>query len=458
MAKAKLGKGLRAKVLGRMAATETLISDRHANNMLVGLLTEAEQVVDPVAAWDVVRTEVCESWGFDEPTEGRKPFIYNDGVAIIPVHGILINRFNHCWGFVTGYDFIRRQKNLAEADEDVKFIVYDHDTPGGEAAGCDELAREIFAGRSVKPSLAIVNTLSASGGYWLAAPCSRIICAPSGSVGSIGVYIQHMNIAKMFAEYGVEVEFIKRGKFKTSGNQFEELSAEDRAYLQSMVDERYDEFVAAVAEFRGIEESVARDTEARVMRPTEALSLGLIDAAIAPGAAVSDYLAEMGNDDINEDESEEQTMADPVAITAEQTAEIANAAKARIKGIMTSEEAKGRSGLAEHLAYNTDQTVEQAVATLAVSAKDPEPVAETEEEDDDGAAAEAAAEEEAKAAAAKEAAKGKTNFESAMDKGKHPEVGADGTESAEGVDKVAQILGAQSLATGRMHGEDKKKS
>ena len=450
MAKAKLGKGLRAKVLGRMAATETLISDRHANNMLVGLLTEAEQVTDPMAAWDVVRTEVCESWGFDEPVEGRKPFIYNDGVAIIPVHGILINRFNHCWGFVTGYDFIRRQKNLAEQDDDVKFIVYDHDTPGGEAAGCDELAREIYAGRSIKPSLAIVNTLSASGGYWLAAPCSRIICAPSGSVGSIGVYIQHMNVAKMMAEWGLEVEFVKRGKFKTSGNQFEELSAEDRAYLQSMVDERYDEFVAAVAEFRGIEESVARDTEARVMRPTEALSLGLIDAAIAPGAAVSEYLAEMGNDEIIEDESEEQTMADPVAITAEQTAEIAAATKARIKGIMTSEEAKGRAGLAEHLAYNTDMTEKDAIATLAVSAKDPEPVEETEEEEDEGGAADDdAAEEAARVAAAKEAAKGKTNFESAMDKDKHPEVGADGGEGGDKVDRVAQILGAQSLATGR---------
>ena len=455
MAKAKLlgvGKGLRAKVLGRMAATETLISDRHANNMLVGLLTEAEQVTDPVAAWDVVRTEVCESWGFDEPAEGRKPFIYNDGVAIIPVHGVLINRFNHCWGYVTGYDFIRRQKNLAEQDDDVKFIVYDHDTPGGEAAGCDELAREIYAGRSVKPSIAIVNTLSASGGYWLAAPCSRIICAPSGSVGSIGVYIQHMNVAKMFAEYGIEVEFVKRGKFKTSGNQFEELSAEDRAYLQSMVDERYDEFVAAVAEFRGIEESVARGTEARVMRPTEALSLGLIDAAIAPGAAVSDYLAEIGSDSINDDESEEQTMADPVAITAEQTAEIANAAKACIKGIMTSEEAKGRSDLAEHLAYNTDMTVEQAVATLAVSAKveDTKPV-EGEGDDDAGEGEGEGTDEGEGDDAAKEEAKGKTNFESAMDKGKHPNVGADGVESDDKVDRVSQILGAQTLATGRKH-------
>ena len=64
MAKAKtLGKGLRAKVLGRMSATETLISDRHANAMLVGLLGEAEQVADPVAAWDVVRlSSIMMAW------------------------------------------------------------------------------------------------------------------------------------------------------------------------------------------------------------------------------------------------------------------------------------------------------------------------------------------------------------------------------------------------------------
>lgn len=457
-------RGLMASVLSRMAATETLISDRHAESMLVGLLSEAEKVTDPTAAWDEVRGELAASWGWEDASEGpTKPFLYQDGVAVIPVHGILLNRFNWCWGFVTGYDFIRKQMNAAAVDPDVTLIVFDHDSPGGEAAGCDELAREVKA--LDKPTMAMVNTLSASGGFWLAAPCDKIVCAPSGSVGSIGVYIQHMNFAKMFAEWGVEVEFIKNGEFKTSGNPYESLSEKDREYLQSMVDERANEFFAAVAEFRGIEESVVKGTNARVMRPTEALSLGLIDAAESPVTAVASFVAELGNGEPSSEDSQEEVMAE---ISSEDRVAIANEAKARIKGIMTHEEAKGREGLAEHLAYNTDNSVEAAAAILAAS---PKAEAKSEKKDDgDGADGEddadkkddkkskkkdeEASDDEDKGDKAKgDKAKGGSNFEKAMDNGDNPNVGPDGKGDKSGGDEVsanvARILGAQSAATGR---------
>jgi signal peptide peptidase SppA len=453
-------RGLMAQVLTRMSAGDCLISDRHAESMLMGLLSEAEQVTDPVAAWQEVRGEVASAWGYEEGPDGpSKPFIYQDGVAVIPVHGILVNRFNYCWGYVTGYDFIRKQMNLADKDPDVRLIVFDHDSPGGEAAGCDELAREIAA--LEKPTMALVNSLSASGGFWLAAPCNRIVCAPSGSVGSIGVYILHMNIAKMLTEWGIDTEFVKNGKFKTSGNMYEPMSDEDRAYLQSMVDERATEFHRAVAEFRGIEESVVKGTEARVMRPTEALSLGLIDAAESPTTAVASFVAELGNDEpITDDSQEEVTMAE---ISSEDRAAVAQEAKARIKGIMTHEEAKGREGLAEHLAYDTDMTVEQAAAILKASPKAEAPAQEAEgadgEEASDGKKAKKKKgdddgdEEYAEDDAGDDKAKSKSQFEQAMDGGSHPNVGPDGGSNGGDGDavsaNVARILGAQSAATGR---------
>lgn len=455
--KALRRRGLMSKVLGRMAAGDCLISDRHAKSMLFGLLTDADQVSDPAAAWSEVRSEVMASWGWEDAPEGpQKPFIYQDGVAVIPVHGILVNRFNYCWGFVTGYDFIRKQMNLALADDDVKLIVYDHDTPGGEAAGCDELAREIYASRSVKPSMALVNTSSCSGGFWLAAPCTRVVCAPSGNVGSIGVYIQHMNIAKMLAEWGLEVEFIKNGKFKASGNQFEELSAEDRAYLQDMVDQRAVEFFAAVAEFRGIEESVVKGTDARVMRPTEAIALGLIDAAESPSTAVSSFVAELGGEvPLEQDSQEDVTMAE---ISSEDRAAVATETKARIKGIMTHEEAKGREGLAEHLAYNTESTVEEAAAILKVSPKAEEPKTDDGDKGGEGDDADKNKDGEGDkggdgddADKNKDEASGKTQFEQTMDNGNQPNVGPDGKDAAgpAGTTNIDRILGAQSAATGR---------
>lgn len=455
-------RGLMAQVLSRMSASDCLISDRHAESMLFGLLSEAEQVTDPAAAWAEVRSEVAGAWGYDDGPDGpTKPFIYQDGVAVIPVHGILINRFNYCWGYVTGYDFIRKQMNLAAADPDVNLIVFDHDSPGGEAAGCDELAREIAA--LEKPTMALVNSLSASGGFWLAAPCRRVVCAPSGSVGSIGVYILHMNIAKMLTEWGIETEFVKNGKFKTSGNMYEQLSEEDRAYLQSMVDERAAEFHRAVAEFRGIEESVVKGTEARVMRPTEALALGLIDAAESPTTAVASFVAELGKSDepTTDDSQEEVTMAE---ISSEDRAAVANEAKARIKGIMTHEEASGREGLAEHLAYDTDLTVEQAAAILKASPK-AEAKKDDAESDDSGEAAKSDKKSKKKKDDEDDdeymdgedgddkAKGGPSQFEQAMNGGKHPDVGADASGKDGDGDavssNVSRILGAQAAATGR---------
>ena len=434
--------GLMAQVLGRMSASETLISDRHSESMLVGLLAEAERVEDGEQASATVRRELADSWGFDDGPEDptRKPFLYRDGVAVIPVHGILVNRFPYCWGFVTGYDFIRKQMNAALADPDVKMIVYDHDTPGGEAAGCDELAREIHASREVKPSLAVVNTLSASGGFWLAAPCSRVVCAPSGSVGSIGVYILHMNIQKMLDEMGVEVDYVQRGKFKTSGSPYKSMSREDRDYLQSMVDERYDEFVAAVAEFRGIEETVARDTEARVMRPTEAIALGLIDAAESPAQAVGNFLAELGTQtDPAPNELEDEAMADEITSEqqAAQVAEARKAEQARIKGITTHAEATGREGLAQHLAYDTDMTVEAAAAILAASPKAEAEKPEEKPEDKP----------EEKPEEKPEGEQGRSQFENAMDDGNHPNVSAPGGTGQQS--KVDQILANQAAVTGK---------
>lgn len=468
--------GIMATVLGRMSASETLISDRHTDSMLMGLLAEAEKVEDGDKAAEDVRVEMASAWGVDDSdVEGRKPFLYRDGVAVIPVHGILINRFPYCWGFVTGYEFIRKQMNLAEADPDVKLIVFDHDTPGGEAAGCDELAREI--NELATPTMALVNTLSASGGFWLAAPCNRIVCAPSGSVGSIGVYILHINYEKMFADYGIEFDYIQAGAYKTAGSPYRSLSKSDRQYLQDAVDERYDEFVKAVAEFRGIDEGVARGTEARVMRPSEAISLGLIDAALAPAKAVAEFVAELGTaGESDDDEQEDASIMADQEMSSEQTAAARKAEQTRIKGIMQSAEAEGRTELAEHFAYDTEMSVEAATAALAKA-----PKAEAEKTDDGdkggsggssdngGAADEGSTDDKGNKDTGKEnkdgddtrqsgsesddkdekgdQAKGKSQFEQAMDQGNQPDVGGNGPGGDQS--KVDRILAAQAAATGR---------
>ena len=150
-------------------------------------------------------------------------------------------------------------------------------------------------------------------------------------------------------------------------------------------------------------------------------------------------------------------------MTSEEKAAVAAETKARIKGIMTSDEAKGREGLAEHLAYNTDQSVDEAVATLKVSPKaeapkeEPETPAETDEEK------KAREEQEAKDAEEAEKAKGggnkeRSQFEQRMDADKHPEIGQDGGGAGgdESAAKVAEILGDQTRAFGTKHKQTAK--
>ncbi len=442
------------KLMGRMMNVETLLDPGKSENIIASLLADSAQVGDPNEAQALARQDLAAAWGYADREEGRKPFIYNDGVAVIPIHGVLINRFAYSFGWATGYDFIRAQMNAAIADPDVRLIAYDYDTPGGEAAGCAELAQEFYDNREVKPNVAIVNSLAASGGMWLCAGNSRIIAAPSSSVGSIGVYILHMSMAGMLAEFGLDPTFVQAGKLKTAGNQYQPLDKQALAYLQSMVDERYGEFTAAVAEMRGIDVAVVSGTEARIMRPNEALAIGLIDEVKLPSKAVSDFLAELGNPaEPVSDPEEENTMAE---ISSEDRAAIAGEVKARIKGIMTHEEAKGRTALAEHLAHETESTVEQAVAILKVS---PKVEAEKPAEDkpagdkpaDDKPADDKPADDKPADDKDKDNARGGSNFENAMGNSQHPNAGADGNGGdGDGKgDKVNSILADQAAATGR---------
>ncbi|PZP55979.1 MAG: S49 family peptidase, partial [Delftia acidovorans] len=122
------------------------------------------------------------------PSSGNKPFAFSGGFAIIPIHGSLINRYGGYYhGYVTGYNFIRSQMNAALADPDVEAIIFDVNSNGGEAAGCFELANEIFASRAVKPSFSVVDSNAYSAAYALGSAATKMAVIPSGGAGSIGV-------------------------------------------------------------------------------------------------------------------------------------------------------------------------------------------------------------------------------------------------------------------------------
>lgn len=360
------------------------------------------------------RAELCAAYGFNEPSPQRKPFAFAQGFAIIPVSGTLINRFGASWGFVTGYNFVRSQMNQALADDDVKAIIFDLNSYGGEAAGCFELSTDIYNARGKKPLLGVIDSNCYSACYAIGSACDKLVITPSGGAGSIGVVAMHVDMSAFLEKVGLKVTFIHSGEHKVDGNPFEALPKEVKADIQAGVDKSRKDFVALVARNRNIDAKTVHDTEARTYRAEAAVDLGLVDAIASPSEAVQAFFSELSGSKTKEDESMSTQVTEPgadqqaaaqaannQAAVDQASAEARTAERARVSGIMGCEEAKGRSQLATHLALNTDMSVDAAKGVLAASPME---------------------------AAQEPAAGGQqpNRFQQAMDNGDHPRVGADG--------------------------------
>lgn len=393
----------------------------HDMKSLAGLEASAIE-----SRFDARKVEMVAAYGFNA-NEQRKPFAFANGVAIIPISGTLINRYNYTWeGYVTGYNFIRRQLQAAMADDDVKGIIFDVNSYGGEAAGCFELASEIRAAREAKPSIALVDSNAYSAGYALASAAGKVVAIPSAGVGSIGVITMHVDFSKLYEDVGIKVTLIYESEHKADGNPYEPLPEAVKSSIQKSIHSAYEAFVGLVAENLGVDAKMPRDTKSATFQADEALKLGLIHAVATPQMAARAFLNELSGSNSNPQGASmsTQTTNEPGAetqATAEAAAAAAttarNAERERVNGILSCEEAKGRETLAKHLALETEMSVDAAKKVLAAS--------------------------EAKASTG-------NPFAAAMDATKNPNVGADAANNGGAEeDPVKAILSAQAAATGR---------
>lgn len=203
-------------------------------------------------------------------------------VAIIPVEGVLADRMNLMSNVSggTSYQGLRHDLHEAFASEDVKAIVLDVNSPGGDAAGVQEIAGEIRALRGgEKPIIAQVNHLAASAAYWIASAADEIVASPSAQAGSIGVYTVHNDVSRALESAGVKRTYISAGPHKVEGQPGLPLSDEYAAHLQSHADYAYGQFVAAVAEGRGVAAGVVESDygQGRVLHAGDLISRGMVD-------------------------------------------------------------------------------------------------------------------------------------------------------------------------------------
>ena len=294
--------------------------------------------------------------GYDE-----QPYNQHGGMAIIPVHGALINRFNSCWIFVTGYGYIKNAIAHALQNDSVDKIVLDVNSNGGEAAGCFETADFIREACAVKPIHAVVDSRCYSAAYALASACTSITATPSSGVGSIGVVAMHVSMEKALDEHGYKVTFIQAGDKKTLGNPYKDLTDEQKADLQKNIDISYENFVKLVSANRSMDKEAVIKTQAACYTANEAVELGLIDEV----ATVEQAFSKLNTKESN-------MTVDKTNQTASTTDTGASADRQRIQSILSA--AVNQQALASHLAFNTSMSVEEATGILAAAKQEAEVV------------------------------------------------------------------------------------
>lgn len=175
-------------------------------------------------------------------------------VAVLPLRG-LVMQHESIWteyGFAFSTETLIAQVRALVADQAVKAIVLDIDSPGGGVYGVVEAAEAIRAARDVKPVIAVANAMAASAAYWIASAASEVVVTPSGDVGSIGVFAQHEDWSGWYEQQGIVPTIVKAGPYKAEFADSRPLSDEARAELQRQVDECYHRFLAQVAKGRGV--------------------------------------------------------------------------------------------------------------------------------------------------------------------------------------------------------------
>lgn len=174
----------------------------------------------------------------------------------------------------------RRIEQLADT-KGVKAIVLDINSPGGSVGAVQEVYMRILRVKKEHPNLkfvALFGDVAASGGYYIAAACDKIVAHPGTLTGSIGVIFNVSNLEGLFAKVGYKSDPIKSGKHKDIGSPARPMTPEERAILQALIDDAYGQFVQAVATGRHMSvEEVKPLADGRIYSGSQALANRLVD-------------------------------------------------------------------------------------------------------------------------------------------------------------------------------------
>ncbi len=201
-------------------------------------------------------------------------------IAQIEIAGLIAN--DEILPGAGGADIVGATKrSLAQALEDdaVKAIVLRIDSPGGEVTASDTIYHAVKEAQKKKPVIAYMDSVAASGGFYVACGAQKIVANQNTWTGSIGVVVQTLRYGDALAKLGLEMRVFRSGNFKDTFYGQRPITPEEEAYVQKMVADTYERFVGIVADSRRLplDKLKTEIADGRIFSGAEAASLSLID-------------------------------------------------------------------------------------------------------------------------------------------------------------------------------------
>ena len=188
-------------------------------------------------------------------------------VAVIDVNGIIMD----------SKDVVEKLYKFS-SDEKFKGIILKVNSPGGAVAPSQDIYNTILKLKSKKPIYAVMDSMAASGGYYVSAPCTKIYAQKGTMTASIGVISQFVNFKNLSEWFGLKIETVKSGKLKDFGSPYRDMTDEERGYWQNMSNTIHEDFIQDVAKARNIDVNKLREVaDGRVIIGTKAKEANLID-------------------------------------------------------------------------------------------------------------------------------------------------------------------------------------
>jgi protease-4 len=231
-----------------------------------------------------VFTLVYLSFGGQEDGDSFSGF--GSKIAVVELDGIILSP----------KQIVTQLKKFAE-DDSIKAIILHVNSPGGGVAASEEIYREVKRIRDEKKKriVASIETVGASGAYYVASATNKIYADKGSIVGSIGVIAQWVNYGELLHWAKLNAITMKAGEFKDTGSPTREMTPAEREYMQSLIDNMHTQFIQAVADGRAAKEQDIRAiANGKVWTGEQAFSLKLVDQITDFEGAVKDTAKAVG--------------------------------------------------------------------------------------------------------------------------------------------------------------------